>query len=371
MEGFPGAMLSIRRGDDGSAAPGRNISVIDAMEPHDAPDAPLPDVPDESLDTASDDDTWFAPSTGSAARPQPVRRVSRQRYLVRRLGALGVLALLVIGAITLVGALFGSDGDTAAAPVDTGVAVDTAAPVVTDVSESTTPILAQPPPTPDNPARLLILGDSDAGTFGPYLETLMAETGIVTTQLDYKVSSGLSRPDFFDWPTHMAEVLPAADPDIVVVTFGGNDAQAITDVSEKVLVGVPTGDEGGDVEWRAEYGARVGAAMDLLAAEGRTLVWVGIPNAEDPDFTARLKVQDEVVRAEVAKRPGVRYVDTWQRFSGIEGGYAEYRIDPRDGQGKDVRADDGFHLNVAGAEILALDIAEVVRAVLRERGAAL
>jgi hypothetical protein len=169
----------------------------------------------------------------------------------------------------------------------------------------------------------------------------------------------------------MAEVLPAADPDIVVVTFGGNDAQAITDVSEKVLVGVPTGEAGGDAEWRAEYGARVGAAMDLLAAEGRTLVWVGIPNAQDPDFTARLKVQDEVVRAEAAKRPGVRYVDTWQRFSGNEGGYAEYRIDPRDGQGKDVRADDGFHLNVAGAEILALDIAEVVRAVLRERGAAL
>ena len=369
MEGFPWAMLPIRTGDVGSAAPGRNISPIDPMEPFAAPDAPHPDEPDELLDTASDDDTWFAPSTGSVARPRP--QVSRQRYLVRRLGALGVLAVLVIGAITLVGALFGSDGDTAAAPVDTGVAVDTAAPVVTDVSESTTPILAQPPPTPDNPARLLILGDSDAGAFGPYLETLMAETGIVATQLDYKVSSGLSRPDYFDWPTHMAEVLPAADPDIVVVTFGGNDAQAITDVSEKVLVGVPTGDEGGDVEWRAEYGARVGAAMDLLAAEGRTLVWVGIPNAKDPDFTARLKVQDEVVRAEVAKRPGVRYVDTWQRFSGNEGGYAEYRIDPRDGQGKDVRADDGFHLNVAGAEILALDIAEVVRAVLRERGAAL
>ena len=364
-------MLPIRAGDVGSVAPRRNISPIDPMEPLDAPDAPLPDVPDELLDTASDDDTWFAPSTGSATRPQPVRRVSRQRYLVRRLGALGVLALLVIGAITLVDALFGSDGDTAAAPVDTGVAVDTVAPAVTDVSESTTPILAQPPPTPDNPARLLILGDSDAGTFGPYLETLMAETGIVATQLDYKVSSGLSRPDFFDWPTHMAEVLPSVDPDIVVVTFGGNDAQAITDVSEKVLVGVPTGEEGGDVEWRAEYGARVGAAMDLLAAEGRTLVWVGIPNAKDPDFTARLRVQDEVVRAEVAERPGVRYVDTWQRFSGIEGGYAEYRIDPRDGQGKDVRADDGFHLNVAGAEILALDIAEVVRAALRERGAAL
>ena len=44
-------------------------------------------------------------------------------------------------------------------------------------------------------------------------------------------------------------------------------------------------------------------------------------------------------------------------------------IDPRDGQGKDVRADDGFHLNTTGAEILALDIAEAVRRSLRDRGA--
>ena len=369
VEGFPWAMLPIRGGDVGSALPGRNISVIDPMEPF---DAPLPDVPDgrdDLLDGSADGDTWLAPSTGSVARPRP--RVSNQRYLMRRLGALGVMAVLVIGAIALVDSLFGSDGDTDAAGVPDTAAVTDPAPGVTGASESTTPILAQPPPTPDNPARLLILGDSDAGAFGPYLETLMSQTGIVSTQLDYKVSSGLSRPDYFDWPTHMAEVLPTADPDIVVVTFGGNDAQAITDASEKVLVGVPTGDEGGDVEWRAEYGARVGAAMDLLAAEGRTLVWVGIPNAQDPDVSARLKVQDEVVRAEAAKRPGVRYVDTWQRFSGNEGGYAEYRIDPRDGQGKDVRADDGFHLNTNGAEILALDIAEVVRAVLRERGATL
>ena len=35
-------------------------------------------------------------------------------------------------------------------------------------------------------------------------------------------------------------------------------------------------------------------------------------------------------------------------------------MDPRDGVGKDVRAEDGFHLNENGAEILALDIAEIV-----------
>ena len=78
---------------------------------------------------------------------------------------------------------------------------------------------------------------------------------------------------------------------------------------------------------------------------------------------------DEVVRAESAKRPKVVFIDTWRRFSGRNGGWAEYVVDPRDGEGKAVRREDGFHLNVTGAEILALDIAEVIKNDLRTRGA--
>ena len=63
------------------------------------------------------------------------------------------------------------------------------------------------------------------------------------------------------------------------------------------------------------------------------------------------------------------FIDTWKRFSGRDGGWAEFVIDPRDGQGKDVRADDGFHLNQNGAEILAIDIAQAIRDTLREQGA--
>ena len=83
------------------------------------------------------------------------------------------------------------------------------------------------PPSAADPARVLVVGDSDAGTFGPYLEELLDDTGVAETTVDYKVSSGLARPDFFDWPAHLRPELPAVDPDIVVVTFGGNDAQGL------------------------------------------------------------------------------------------------------------------------------------------------
>jgi hypothetical protein len=192
-------------------------------------------------------------------------------------------------------------------------------------------------PTPTNQAVLYIAGDSDAGTFAPYLDKLMKETKVVATKLDYKVSSGLSRRDFFDWPAHFAEAIPKANPDIVVVTFGGNDAQGLRNVDKTWAVQHAPGGGGDDADWRAEYAKRVGAAMDYLGGDNRTLIWVGIPNDDNPEVTARLQVQNEVVVAEAKKRPKVVFIDTWTRFSGLSGGFAPVVQDPRAGEFKAVR----------------------------------
>jgi hypothetical protein len=320
------------------------------------------------------------------SRPTPRSRVSPHRYRIRRLGALTALVAIGAGAAMLVstvngdgsslGEVAGFDdaadasadpaGTTPAAAVETVAAADTAA---------TTPATEPPPddtgpPTSANPAVVLIAGDSDAGTFAPYLDRLLADTDLVETTLDYKVSSGLARPDYFDWNARLREQVPAVDPDIVVITFGGNDAQGLLDSGGGVVAFQPVPDSD-NADWRAEYGERVGEVMDFLVEDGRTVIWVGIPNDDDPDVTFRMQVQDETAKAEAAKRPGIVFIDTWKRFSGRTGGWAEFVIDPRDGNGKDVRADDGFHLNETGAEILALDIAEAIKSDLRARGAVL
>jgi hypothetical protein len=300
--------------------------------------------------------------------------VSRQRYVVRRVGVVVVLAALLFGVVRGIGALIGGGSAAEGSPGEEAAAVVTSSEPVTETagsvalagatdtavaSDEMTPRV----PTAEDPARVYIAGDSDAGTFGPYLQQLLDLTRVTTTTLDYKVSSGLTRPDFYDWPARLREQIPLVDPDIVVVTFGGNDAQDIRIDGQLFNVNTP--------EWTQEYRRRVGEVLDFLTQDGRTVIWVGIPNASSESFTARLQIQRDAVVAELAERPEVRYVDTWDRFSGRSGGYADYVIDPRDGMGKMVRASDGFHLNVTGAEILALDIAEVVRAELRARGAAI
>lgn len=302
-------------------------------------------------------------------------RVSRQTYMVRRAVALGVLAIVLIGSVAA--AKWALSDDTSAAAPDTTitangspvVADSTAAPTGDAATQTAAPTAAAPttvedtgPPSSTNKAKVYIAGDSDAGAFGPYLMDQLDATGIVTSTLDYKVSSGLARPDFFDWPAHLRQTLPEVDPDIVIVTFGGNDAQ------DMLIDGRSRGTT--TPEWREEYGKRVGAVMDLLTEDGRTLIWVGIPNASGAEFTARLEPLRQVTEEQAAARAGkVVYIDTWNRFTGRNGGYAEYVVDPRDGQVKAVRADDGFHLNVTGAEILSLDIFTAIENELRARGA--
>ena len=216
------------------------------------------------------------------------------------------------------------------------------------------------PPTADHKLRLFIVGDSLAGGLGPVLTVRVEDTGLVEADTLYRVSSGLTRPDFYDWPAVLDRTIPLAQPDVVVAQFGGNDAQAITVEGQGYSPGTP--------EFAEEYASRVGEVMDFLRADGRTLIWVGLPNAPRQEFRERLQIVVGIQKAEADKRPDVVYVDSWAIFTGRDGGFASYVLDPSDGELKDVRAKDEFHLNATGESILALYVGDKVLEEVRERG---
>jgi len=291
--------------------------------------------------------------------------------MIRRAIVLVVLVALLIALVSGVRALFSDEPSKAVGSAPDTSVVTSTGPVASDAPAATvdptvaatvapsTSADAGTVPTPADPARIYLAGDSDAGTFAPFLQSQLESTGVTALTVDYKVSSGLARPDFFDWPARLHKEIALVDPDIVVVTFGGNDGQPIHGTNDPV----------DSDAWRAEYGKRVSDVMDYLSADGRTLIWVGIPNAGDPSLTAALTIQNEVVKEQVANHPNVVFVDAWSRFTGLDGGFAEYVVDPRDGESKPVRAKDHFHLNTNGAQILANDISQAVVAELRARGA--
>lgn len=205
-------------------------------------------------------------------------------------------------------------------------------------------------PTAEAPLRAHIVGDSLAGDVGGELQRVAAGTGLVTAELTYEVSSGLSRPDFVDWPRRLVEdLLPNHDPEVVIVVFGANDMQNMVDAQDAPI-------ELGTQEWLDEYRQRTSDAMDLLYDEegGRLVVWLGLP-VVGPGSGLDQRVVDQVNHiywSEADERGWVDFVDSWSLFVDDEGAYTD-RLAMADGERREVRDLDGIHFTMAGAERLA------------------
>jgi uncharacterized protein len=200
-------------------------------------------------------------------------------------------------------------------------------------------------PTPDAPLRMWIAGDSMAGIFGQALVREANGTGFVKADLDYRISTGLARPDYFNWPAHMKDETHKRQPEVLVVVFGANDSQGLQTRAGDVYQPLTDG-------WRVEYARRVGATMDLLKSEGRLIFWIGQPIARESEYSERLRDLNTIYAAQAKERSWVFYVDAYSLFADKNGDYTAYM---RDGNGdvELVREQDGVHLTWAGGERLA------------------
>jgi hypothetical protein len=206
-------------------------------------------------------------------------------------------------------------------------------------------------PTAEQPAMLWVAGDSLVDTVGPAVVNAAAATGVLEARMEVQYSSGLTRPELYDWPAHLAAGLTESPSDIVVFMVGANDGQPIA-----------TGDgwaSFGTEAWRTEYRARAGAVMDLLTDRVATVYWVGQPIPRDDVQAQRTLVMNEIYGSEAAARAAVTYVDAWALFADADGTYASHLPDEA-GRPIQVRNIDGVHLTPAGADMLAAEILEAV-----------
>ena len=224
-------------------------------------------------------------------------------------------------------------------------------PAVPPIDEPEGPKYRNPYPTAANKLTFLIMGDSMTESFGKYLKADLVETEVVDASHDFKYSSGLARPDFFDWPERMRETVPQVDPDAVLIMIGANDGQNMT------VDGKPV--QFGSKQWREVYASRVAEAMDILSADGRRVYWVGLPIARPETYAEKVEVRNAIYEAEAKSRDAVRYVDTWSLFAAADGTYTAYLRDSS-GDRKLMRLEDGIHLSVAGAHHLTDHIMGII-----------
>ncbi|MCP5032097.1 MAG: DUF459 domain-containing protein [Actinomycetia bacterium] len=206
-------------------------------------------------------------------------------------------------------------------------------------------------PTAEDPLRILIVGDSTLDAVGTSVLRDLAQTGVTDGVLDYRVSSGLSRPDFFDWPGHLRALRPQLDPEIVVIMVGANDAQPF------IINGTP--EAFGTGLWIETYRNRVRGLLDELTAEGDWVVWIGQPAMRGQDFDTKMGQLNQLYTEELANYPTATFIDSRVVMADTDGNYAAYLVDAS-GNRNQVRKTDGIHFTSAGGDHLSPTVVAVI-----------
>ena len=195
------------------------------------------------------------------------------------------------------------------------------------------------------PWRVYVGGDSLAQGIGPALARMGTDSGLMAVAPHGVLSSGLARPDAFDWPSALSTAA-AGNDEIVVLVFGANDPQTMSTGSSSIQFGTP--------EWEAEYARRVREVLDVLA--GKTVVWVGLPVVGRPDLERQLQVLDRIYREQAENRPNVSYIDVRALTSTDGTSYQPY-LDGGDGQQFLARTNDKVHFTNRGYDLVAQAVA--------------
>ena len=201
-------------------------------------------------------------------------------------------------------------------------------------------------PTADEPLRVYIGGDSIIRDAGDAFLNLASDTPLFETTLHYENATGLTRPDFYDWPAALSNDMEDHRPEVAFILFGGNDSQGIIGPGGEAF------SDPSDPRWREEYARRVAGVMDILRADDRTVFWIGLPPMRDGGFDSRSQVMNEIFREAAADRPWMTYVDTRPIFGDDSGAYVEEKADDS-GDLVDLRREDGVHFSQPGAVHLA------------------
>ena len=162
-------------------------------------------------------------------------------------------------------------------------------------------------PTAAAPLRLAAYGESVGGGLLYGLNLLTEGRKDIAVHRYVKVASGLTRPDYFDWPAYLKhDIDKRKHPfDAVALMFGANDGQDIKLNGKQLNFGTRV--------WKKMYSGRVGDVMDLYLKRGvKRVYWVGMPRMGIGWFNKRMAFMNGVYKAEAAKRaPQVEYIDAW------------------------------------------------------------
>jgi uncharacterized protein len=186
--------------------------------------------------------------------------------------------------------------------------------------------------------RILVVGDGLAGGLGNGM-IRMAEADPRFEILNrFNESSGLARPEVYDWAQAIPKIVENAPIDAVVVLVGLNDRQGIRDGNARYVFKSP--------EWVKAYEASIDRVLGSAKQAGAKVFWVSLPPMANTVFDADMRYLNDLHRARVAAVGG-HYVDVRPFFVGPDGAYVDRGLDET-GNDRKLRERDGVKFMKVG-----------------------
>lgn len=200
-----------------------------------------------------------------------------------------------------------------------------------------------------SPLLVTSIGDSMAQPIGELLADAQAKGQPYSVNYEFKISSGLARPDFYNWPARIQQLIAFPKPEALVMLFGGNDAQELTSPEGGVLA------RPGTAEWEATYRERVASLMEFVKADTRRIFWLLPPIMRSSDREAAAAIMRRVITEEAATRKWIVPVPTAPITSGPNETYADY-VTPPSGKAIKCRQSDGVHFTIDCSRLVVASI---------------
>lgn len=201
------------------------------------------------------------------------------------------------------------------------------------------------------PFKVLVIGDSFmavGGGLGDPLESALLKYKDTTVFRLGRVSSGLSRSDYFNWELTAGELIGQQKPNVAVIMFGSNDNQGILNPDGKVV------SYGGE-DWNEEYAKKVSNILDMFAKENIKVFWIGIPVMKSEGFSKSVKNLNSIYENTIKKYDNAYFVPTWNLLADEGGNYSAYLPD-ESGKYRLARISDGVHLQYFGGGIIVKEV---------------
>jgi uncharacterized protein len=160
----------------------------------------------------------------------------------------------------------------------------------------------------------------------------------------FRSGTGLARPDAFDWISEYPAMIGDSHPDTVIVAIGANDGQDFLDGDKPLKFGSDA--------WTEVYQQRVQQFLAMLTADGAHVVWVGLPPMKAAGYNSRVALINRICLGVVAANPNAVWWNPAPFIGNEKGEYREFAEQP-DGKVQRLRAADGIHMSLEGAELLS------------------